>query len=90
VYIKGFFFPPLYISSVVWIAFDYLAVGSAVAMAIFGREMRQSHIAPSASVEIKIKGCVGWAQRGRRMGTDRIKNIHLIPCQDKGSFILFF
>lgn len=88
-YIKGFF-SPLYISSVVWIAFDYLAVGSSVAVAIFGREIRQSHIAASASVEIKVKGCGGWAQPGRRMGTDRIKNVHLIPCQRQGFLHPFF
>lgn len=54
----------LYISSFVWITFDYLAVGNSVAMAIFGRKIRQSHIAASASVEIKNKGL--W-----RVGTER-------------------
>lgn len=54
------------VSSFVWITFDYLAGGDSVAMAIFVREIRQSHIAASASAEIKIKGCGGGgAQRER-------------------------
>lgn len=60
----------LYISSFVWITFDYLAGGDSVAMAIFGREIRQSHIAASASAEIKIKGCGGGCTE-REANTNR-------------------